>query len=191
MRALSSLQSTTCPPRPPAYVAAVQACAVCGMMPHPLVSCEAWLPSLNECAQHTIRSNGYLAVAGLSLEDQRQTKGTCAILDPAQTPTQSVPALHVYSASACCALLQVLSLALQGSSSHEFLSQVSTFLYLQQQRLFMTICHHTPTVWDFRVCLCGASWFTQPCMPLHTFLLMLDMSSCSAVMLVATALQYA
>jgi hypothetical protein len=45
----------------------------------------------------------------------------------------------------------VLSLELQAASSHESLSSVSSFLYLQQQHLFMTISYHTLTTWNFKV----------------------------------------
>jgi hypothetical protein len=62
--------------------------------------------------------------------------------------------------SLVCGLpLQVLSLALQASSSHESLSSVSSFLHLQQQHLFMTISYHTLTTWNFKVS------FRQLCNP--------------------------
>lgn len=38
-----------------------------------------------------------------------------------------------------------------GVSDHEHLSQVSSFLHLVPQGLFLTVCGHTPTTWDFKV----------------------------------------
>jgi hypothetical protein len=60
-------------------------------------------------------------------------------------------------------LLQVLSLALQASSSHESLSCVSSFLHLQQQHLFMTISYHTLTTWNFKVSCSSHLLLTSCC----------------------------
>jgi hypothetical protein len=34
---------------------------------------------------------------------------------------------------------------------HEHLSQVSSFLHLHPQQMFLTICGHTLTTWNFKV----------------------------------------
>jgi hypothetical protein len=53
----------------------------------------------------------------------------------------------------CWWCAQVLSMRLCGASDHEHLSQVSSFLHLVPQGLFLTVCGHTPTTWDFKVCV--------------------------------------
>jgi hypothetical protein len=60
--------------------------------------------------------------------------------------------LLLHCAMLCCAV-QVLSMQLCGTGSHEHLSQVSDFLFLQPQHMFMTICGHTITTWNFKVCV--------------------------------------
>jgi hypothetical protein len=47
--------------------------------------------------------------------------------------------------------VQVLSMQLCGTGSNEHLSQVSDFLFLQHQHMFMTICGHTITTWNLKV----------------------------------------
>lgn len=52
--------------------------------------------------------------------------------------------LHVFE------VYEVLSMQLCGTGSNEHLSQVSDFLFLQHQHMFMTICGHTITTWNFK-----------------------------------------
>lgn len=53
-------------------------------------------------------------------------------------------------------VFDVLSMRLCGASDHEHLSQVSSFLHLVPQGLFLTVCGHTPTTWDFKARLVAA-----------------------------------
>lgn len=58
------------------------------------------------------------------------------------------PYLHILSFSET---LQAVPFKVTGSSSHESLSQVSSFIYLQLQHLFMTVSYRKLTTWNFRV----------------------------------------
>eukprot|EP00878_Enallax_costatus_P043825 GHUV01051914.1.p1 GENE.GHUV01051914.1~~GHUV01051914.1.p1 ORF type:complete len:333 (+),score=121.94 GHUV01051914.1:313-1311(+) len=47
-------------------------------------------------------------------------------------------------------IIDVVAVKVTGSSSHESLSQVSSFVYLQPQHLFMTVSYHTLITWNFK-----------------------------------------